>query len=138
VGDKIQALKALTERLKEMRIYLQNVLSGKFRYNHAIIHNFQDIFNLLPNLKVEQTVKNFSVKTNDYMHVIYVSNLIRAVISLHNLINNKIQTKEIEIDNAKREEEARKKKDEETRKKVEDALKKAEEADDGKPKEAPQ
>ena len=41
VCDKIQALKSLTERLREMRLYLQNVLSGKFRYNHAIIHNFQ-------------------------------------------------------------------------------------------------
>lgn len=41
VGDKILALKALTQKLKEMREYLQNVLNGKFRYNHAIIHNFQ-------------------------------------------------------------------------------------------------
>jgi len=93
---------------------------------------------LLPNLKVDTVVKNFSVKTNDYMHVVYVSTLIRSVISLHNLINNKIATKEIETDNAKKEEEFRKKKDEDTRKKVEDALKKAELEDDGKPKEAPQ
>jgi 26S proteasome regulatory subunit N8 len=83
-------------------------------------------------------VKNSSVKTNDYMHVVYVSTLIRSVISLHNLINNKISTKETEIENTKRDEEARLKKEEETRKKVEDALKKAEELDDGKPKEAPQ
>ena len=41
VGDKIQALKALTEKIKEMRAYLENVLSGKFRYNPTIIHNFQ-------------------------------------------------------------------------------------------------
>lgn len=40
VGDKISALRALTERLREMRRYLENVLAGKFRYNHAIIHNF--------------------------------------------------------------------------------------------------
>ena len=93
---------------------------------------------MLPNLKVDTVVKNFSVKTNDYMHVVYVSTLIRSVISLHNLINNKIATKEIETDNAKKEEEFRKKKDEDTRKKVEDALKKAELEDDGKPKEAPQ
>ncbi len=72
------------------------------------------------------------------MHVIYVSTLIRSVISLHNLINNKIQTKEIEVENAKKEEEFRKKKEEESRKKVEEALKKAEEADDGKAKEPPQ
>jgi len=138
VGDKINALKALTEKLKEMRLYLQNVLSGKFRYNHAIIHNFQDIFNLLPNLKVDSVVRNFSVKTNDYMHVVYVSTLIRSVISLHNLINNKIATREIDVENAKKDQEYRKKKEEESRKKVEEALKKAEAEDDGKPKDLPQ
>jgi len=75
-------------------------------------------------------VRSFSVKTNDYMHVIYVSTLIRSVISLHNLINNKIQTKEIEAEYSKkekeREEEQRKKKEDEANKKVEEALKKAE------------
>jgi len=87
---------------------------------------------------VDQVVKNFSVKTNDYMHVIYISTLIRSVISLHNLINNKISTKEIEIENTKREEDMRKKREEESRKKVEEALKRAEAEDDGKPKDAPQ
>jgi 26S proteasome regulatory subunit N8 len=95
---------------------------------------------LLPNLKVDTVVKNFSVKTNDYMHVVYVSTLIRSVVSLHNLINNKIATKEIEVENTKKEEEMRKKKEEESRKKVEDALKRAEEANggDSAPKEPPQ
>lgn len=40
VGDKIQAMKALGEKLSEMRNYLQKVLDGKFRYNHTIIQNF--------------------------------------------------------------------------------------------------
>jgi 26S proteasome regulatory subunit N8 len=62
------------------------------------------------------------------MHVVYVSTLIRSVVSLHNLINNKIATKEIEAENTKKEEEMRKKKEEESRKKVEEALKRAEEA----------
>jgi 26S proteasome regulatory subunit N8 len=34
VHDKLVGLKALTEKLKEMKSYLENVLSGKFRYNH--------------------------------------------------------------------------------------------------------
>ena len=130
VGDKILALKALAQKLREMREYLQGVLGGRFRYNHAIVHQFQDIFNLLPNLRVEETVRGFSVKTNDYMHVAYVSTLVRAVIALHNLINNKIHGKELEAENARkekeREEETRRKKDEEAKKKVEEALKKGE------------
>lgn len=87
---------------------------------------------MLPNLKVEETVRSFSVKTNDYMQVIYVSSLLRSVISLHNLINNKIHGKEIEAENLKKEEEARKLKEEEARKKVEEALKKNAAATDDK------
>lgn len=63
------------------------------------------------------------------MHMIYVSSLLRSVISLHNLINNKIHQKEVEVENQKkdkeREEELRKKKEEEAKKKVEEALKKS-------------
>ena len=65
------------------------------------------------------------------MYVIYVSSLIRSILSLHDLVNNKIQMKEIETENARkdkeREEELAKKKEEEAKKKVEAALKKAEE-----------
>ena len=86
---------------------------------------------MLPNLKVEEMVRNFSVKSNDYMYVIYVSSLIRSILSLHDLVNNKIQMKEIETENARkekeREDELAKKKEEEAKKKVEEALKKAEE-----------
>ena len=65
-------------------------------------------------------MRSFSVKTNDYMQVIYVSSLLKSVISLHNLINNKIHGKEIEADNLRKERE----KEEETRKKAEEILKK--------------
>lgn len=77
----------------------------------------QDVFNLLPNLNVAELIKSFAgnitnwrfsvgltcflkslhlylpycaVKTNDMMLVIYLSSLIRSVIALHNLINNKV------------------------------------------------
>lgn len=92
--DKINGLKALANKLKEMRLYLENVINGKYRYNHLIIQNFQDIFNLLPNLQIEEMIKAFSIKSNDYMYVLYVSSLIKSVISLHSLINNKIHNKE--------------------------------------------
>jgi 26S proteasome regulatory subunit N8 len=84
---------------------------------------------LLPNLKVEEMVRNFSVKSNDYMYVIYVSSLIRSILSLHDLINNKIHLKESEEDALKkakeREEELAKKKEADAVKKVEEALKKS-------------
>lgn len=41
VIEKINGLKALAGKLQEMFEYLDNVISGKFRYNHAIIQNYQ-------------------------------------------------------------------------------------------------
>jgi len=51
-------------------------------------------------------IKSFSVKTNDYMYVLYVSSLVKSVISLHSLINNKIHNKELEQDIIQKEKEA--------------------------------
>tara|TARA_B110000503_G_C7020786_1_gene359674 strand:- start:227 stop:373 length:147 start_codon:yes stop_codon:yes gene_type:complete len=41
VIDKINGLKALAGKLSEMRLYLEGVISGKYRYNHVIIQNYQ-------------------------------------------------------------------------------------------------
>ena len=40
------------------------------------------------------------------MYVLYVSSLIKSIISLHSLINNRIGNKELEIENAAKEKEA--------------------------------
>lgn len=45
----------------------------------------------VPSPNVVSSVLCFTVKTNDMMLVIYLSSLIRSVIALHNLINNKVQ-----------------------------------------------
>merc|ERR1711971_1112647 len=59
--------------------------------NQEIIANIQTIVNLLPNLNVEELVQSVFTKTNDMHMVIYLSSLIRSVIALHDLINNKIK-----------------------------------------------
>ncbi|PQP96005.1 26S proteasome non-ATPase regulatory subunit 7 homolog A [Prunus yedoensis var. nudiflora] len=88
--------KGLDARLREIRSYLDLVIDEKLPLNHEILYHLQDVFNLLPNLNVAELVKGFSVKTNDMMLVIYLSSLIRSVIALHNLINNKMLNKEHE------------------------------------------
>lgn len=55
-----------------------------------IVYNMQNIFNLLPNLNVDELVRSMLVKTNDMHLVIYVSALIRSVVALHDLVNNKV------------------------------------------------
>ena len=64
--------------------------------NHQITYQLQDIFNLLPNLTNPDFVKSVNVNTNDQMLVVYTASLIRSIIALHNLINNKLSNKEAE------------------------------------------
>ncbi|CAH0515808.1 unnamed protein product [Peronospora belbahrii] len=96
VKHKMTALNGLKERLEEMKTYLENVVAGRLPPNHQIIYNMQTIFNLLPNLNVDELVRSMFTKTNDMHFVIYLSSLIRCTIALHNLVNNKIKYKESE------------------------------------------
>lgn len=81
--------------------------------NHQITYLLQDIFNLLPDLTNPAFVKSINVNTNDQMLVVYTASLIRSIIALHNLINNKLSNKEAEKKEGKKDEkEAGGKKDE--------------------------
>jgi 26S proteasome regulatory subunit N8 len=88
VSAKLDALRCLEERLREIRCYMDHVLAGRLPVNHDIMAHLQDIFNLLPNLAVVELVRAFAVKTNDAMLVLYVSSIIRSVTAVHNLLNN--------------------------------------------------
>ncbi|KAI8015420.1 hypothetical protein LOK49_LG05G00324 [Camellia lanceoleosa] len=96
VTGKLAALKGLDARLRDICGYLDLVIDGKLPLNHEILYHLQDVFNLLPNLNVAELIKAFAVKTNDMMLVIYLSSLIRSVVALHDLINNKMLNKEHE------------------------------------------
>ena len=96
VTSQVQSLKALHHHLHEIKLYLAKVVAGDLPFNHQIIYNLQDIFNLLPNLQASETVKSFAVKTNDELLVIYLSSLIRAILAMHNLIENKVMLRDHE------------------------------------------
>ena len=96
VAEKITSLQGLERRLVEIKRYMDLVVDGTLPVNHEIMGLLQDSFNLLPNLNLEDYVKAFAVKTNDMMLVVYLSSLIRSVVALHDLINNKRAMKEAE------------------------------------------
>lgn len=96
VNNKLLSLRSLHSHLLEMHDYLDQVVTGVLPVNHNILNLIQDIFNLLPNLNVEELVRSFLVKTNDMMLAIYLASLIRSIIALHNLLNNKIANRDAE------------------------------------------
>merc|ERR1711981_1177708 len=104
ITNQLMGLKGLEMKLKDMHNYLQQVVDGKLPMNHQITYLLQDIFNLLPDVTNPQFVKSINVNTNDQMLVLYTSSLIRSIIALHNLINNKINNKEAEKREGKKDE----------------------------------
>ncbi|KTW29580.1 proteasome regulatory particle lid subunit RPN8 [Pneumocystis jirovecii RU7] len=114
ITNQLHSLRGLSQRLSEISQYLGKVLDKKLPVNHMILEIMQDIFNLVPNLSSffpdtkissiqgnnekydpnNDLTKAFRVKTNDQLMCIYLSSIIRCVMSLHDLIDNKIQNKE--------------------------------------------
>eukprot|EP00112_Aurelia_sp_Birch-Aquarium-sp1_P000052 Seg1001.9 transcript_id=Seg1001.9/GoldUCD/mRNA.D3Y31 product="26S proteasome non-ATPase regulatory subunit 7" protein_id=Seg1001.9/GoldUCD/D3Y31 len=101
ITNQLMSLKGLQSHLQDIQTYLEQVAAKKLPINHAIVYQLQDVFNLLPNLNIDDFVKSFLVKTNDQMLVVYIASMIRSIIALHNLINNKLQNKDYEKEETK-------------------------------------
>lgn len=93
ITAKVAALMSLGNRLGELQQYLEQVAAGQLPVNNEIMYRMQDVFNLLPTLNMPELISGFLTKTNDMMLVLYVSALIRTIIALHNLVDNKIMLK---------------------------------------------
>lgn len=96
ITNQLSGLKGLYTQINEIKNYLELVVTDKLPINHNIIYLLQDIFNLLPDTNTQEFVKAAYVKTNDQMLVVYLASLVRSVIALHNLINNKITNRDSE------------------------------------------
>ncbi|CAR28789.1 hypothetical protein ZYGR_0U01480 [Zygosaccharomyces rouxii] len=111
--NQLKSLQGLQRKLGDIVAYLNKVMNKELPINHVILGKLQDVFNLLPNLgqpnEDEINVKNnevvnhnnnlqkaLTVKTNDELMIIYIANLVRAIIAFDDLIENKIQNKKLQ------------------------------------------
>ncbi|XP_062592974.1 26S proteasome non-ATPase regulatory subunit 7-like [Saccostrea cucullata] len=101
ITNQLMGLKGLHGHVNDINGYLQKVTSKQLPVNHQIIYQLQDVFNLLPDVNLQDFVKSVYVKTNDQMLVVYLASLIRSIIALHNLISNKIQNRDAEKNEGK-------------------------------------
>eukprot|EP00756_Hemistasia_phaeocysticola_P021846 Hpha_TRINITY_DN15798_c2_g15::TRINITY_DN15798_c2_g15_i1::g.40496::m.40496/K03038/PSMD7, RPN8; 26S proteasome regulatory subunit N8 len=120
VEDKNQGLKSLGVKLTQICKYLQMVASGKLPINNEVLCCVQDIFNMLPGLDQFRGTPEMPTEVNDSLMVNYVSNIMRSVIALHNLILNKFEMRRL------KEEAEQKRKDKEEKRQKELEEKKAE------------
>ncbi|KAF6215179.1 hypothetical protein GE061_009930 [Apolygus lucorum] len=104
VTNQLMGLKGLFQQLQDIKDYLLQVVDGRLPINHQIIYQLQDIFNLLPDIGHGNFVDSLYIKTNDQMLVVYLAALVRSIIALHNLINNKLSNRDAEKKEGKKEE----------------------------------
>ncbi|CAH0753778.1 unnamed protein product [Bemisia tabaci] len=105
ITGQLMGLKGLQSQITDIRNYLEQVVEGKLPMNHQIVYQLQDVFNLLPDVSKPNFVDSLYVKTNDQMLVLYLASLIRSIIALHNLINNKLTNRDAEKKEGKKPEE---------------------------------
>ncbi|KAK3803312.1 hypothetical protein RRG08_021510 [Elysia crispata] len=101
ITAQLMGLKGLHSHMDDIGGYLKNVAEGKLPINHQIIYQLQDVFNLLPDVGVPELVHSLTVSTNDQMSVVYLASLVRSIMALHNLINNKVQNRDAEKNEGK-------------------------------------
>lgn len=70
--------------------------NGELPLNHQIVYQLQDILNLLPDVTTDNFTETMYVRTNDQMLVVYLASMVRSIIALHNLINNKLTNRDAE------------------------------------------
>lgn len=101
ITNQLMGLKGLHCHIRDIDGYLGKVVAGQLPINHQVVYQLQDIFNLLPDVNLAEFVRSMYVKTNDQMLVVYLASLIRSIIALHNLIDNKIQNSDAEKNEGK-------------------------------------
>jgi len=98
VSEQLASLRGLKSRISDVQKYLDDIAGGVMPVNHQVIYHLQDALNLLPDLSDAAQTQSFASSTNDQMLVVYLSSLIRAVIALHGLVDNKATIGRAELD----------------------------------------
>uniref|UniRef100_A0A1D2A8M2 MPN domain-containing protein n=1 Tax=Auxenochlorella protothecoides TaxID=3075 RepID=A0A1D2A8M2_AUXPR len=89
VDGMVTGLRTLAARLAEVQQYLAAVVEGRLPLHHDILAGLQDVLTLLPSLGGGSLARGLSGQVNDALLSVYVASLVRAVIALHSLLENK-------------------------------------------------
>ncbi|PIO72700.1 Mov34/MPN/PAD-1 family protein [Teladorsagia circumcincta] len=90
ITDQLMGLRGLHSQLVDIEKYLQDVAAHRLPINHPVIYHIQEVLNLLPDVTHPDYVTAQNVQTNDQLMCVYMGSLVRSVIALHNLIDNKV------------------------------------------------
>lgn len=87
--NSIHGLAALEHRLANISDYLEDVIEGRLPMNNEVNGLIQSVFNLLPNLNFSATVDALKAKCDDSNFMIFMSQMCRSVVALHELVKQR-------------------------------------------------
>jgi len=110
ITAQLASIRGLLQKLEQIHSYLSKVVNGKIPPNHQVMYHLQDVLSLVPDLI--PLTKSFHIETHDQLLPVYLSSLVRSIVALHCLINNKITNSSGPIETEQKE---KKKQDKETK-----------------------
>jgi len=87
------AIKMLTERIKILYKYIEDVEAGKIQPNHEILRQIAGVCNRLPTISSKEFKNEFMIDCNDVLLISYLSALTKGANKFSNLIDNFIRIK---------------------------------------------
>ena len=97
LSQYVASLKSFSLQLSQISSYLMKVSSGALPLNQPILAMLQNIIHTLPHLDSNSNWQvSSTIKTNDESAVTYLATMIRSIIALHDLVDNKLQNIEKE------------------------------------------
>jgi len=90
ITNQLMGLRGLLSQLADMQRYLRQVSRSELPMNYAVTYCVQELFNLLPDVLMPGFVLSQNTQLNKQMMCVYVGSLVRAIISHHDLIDNKL------------------------------------------------
>merc|ERR1712106_636463 len=94
ITAQLASIRGLLQKLEQIHAYLTKVVNGAIPANHQVMYHLQDVLSLVPDLV--PLTKSFHIETHDQLLPVYLSSLVRSIVALHCLINNKLTNDAIE------------------------------------------
>lgn len=94
LNTRAASLLALEQKVATISKYLEDVLSGRRKQDPQIMLTLHEVVSRLPRVMSDQFKRVLSENVNNNYLSLYTSGLVKGVVSIHNLLNNRIKNKE--------------------------------------------
>jgi 26S proteasome regulatory subunit N8 len=96
ITNQLLGLRGLLSQLANVQRYLRELSRGELPPNHAIVYYVQELLNLMSEMTNPGLIDAHNIQTNNQMMCIFLGSLVRAIVSNHNLIDNKMKNSDAE------------------------------------------